>query len=270
MARIQVKEGQLLEFAKQVELIGTRVLEGFHHSRQGGEGIEFHSALPYSEGEDTRRLDWKRYAATERLYVRKYAKEEKSSWAFVVDASESMQYGEKAQWARLWAASMVFLAECWGDQWQVLPECEFGLEELYQMFSANQGGVSPEKWQEVNVPRDCRLVVLSDFFTETKALKQNIERWQAEAPSLHLVQVLDPREANFDFSGVVQFEDFESSEKLILDSKLAEKTYVSALKKLQRSLESVNDDKSFFQVSVVKQESLENALFNFFERLWPR
>lgn len=68
---------------------------GRHRSRQQGGAAEFVDYREYSAGEDLRRLDWKVLARTNRPYVRLYENETNLLATFILDASGSMQFGDK-------------------------------------------------------------------------------------------------------------------------------------------------------------------------------
>ena len=83
---------QRMRFVTRHQIEG--VYSGRHQSRgQGGAG-EFLDFREYVEGEDLRRVDWKVLARTGRAYVRLYRDETNLSCTMVLDASESMRFGD--------------------------------------------------------------------------------------------------------------------------------------------------------------------------------
>ena len=67
---------------------------GRHISRQRGGAGEFVDYREYTEGEDLRRLDWKVLGRTGRGYIRLYQDETNLSCTVLIDASESMRFGQ--------------------------------------------------------------------------------------------------------------------------------------------------------------------------------
>lgn len=79
-----------------LELLASQVVEGFiiglHKSPFHGFSVEFAEHRVYNPGENTRNIDWKIYARTDRLYSKKFEEETNLRCQIVIDASSSMQY----------------------------------------------------------------------------------------------------------------------------------------------------------------------------------
>jgi len=84
---------------ENLELIAKFVIEGFitglHKSPYHGFSVEFSEHRPYSPGESIRFIDWKLYAKTERLYVKKFEDETNLRSWFILDTSTSMLFPYK-------------------------------------------------------------------------------------------------------------------------------------------------------------------------------
>jgi uncharacterized protein (DUF58 family) len=72
-------------------------LAGRHRSPRHGFAVEFAQHREYSPGDDTRHIDWKVFARTERYQVKQYEQETNLVGWLVVDASESMRVGTVAR-----------------------------------------------------------------------------------------------------------------------------------------------------------------------------
>ena len=79
---------------KGLALRSLRLVESFmvgmHKSRLRGISTEFAQHRPYVQGDDTRHLDWKVYAKTDRYYVKEYEAETSMFVRFLLDTSKSM------------------------------------------------------------------------------------------------------------------------------------------------------------------------------------
>ncbi len=84
-----------------LEFKARQVVEGFlaglHKSPFHGFSVEFAEHRSYNPGESTRHLDWKLYARTDKLYVKRYEEETNLRCQLVVDASSSMYYPAKGE-----------------------------------------------------------------------------------------------------------------------------------------------------------------------------
>lgn len=67
---------------------------GEEESSEVGEGLTFSDYRRYTPGDDTRLIDWKLYARTRELYVKVFEEERNFTVHVLVDASESMAFGE--------------------------------------------------------------------------------------------------------------------------------------------------------------------------------
>lgn len=265
-SHIELREERLLEFAKSVELVASKLLEGEHSSLRPGGGVEYHSTRPYQEGDEPRAIDWKRLAASDKVYSRVFRREKKAGWSIVVDGSKSMDYGGKSDWARLWAGCLIFLAKAWGDQWLLWPSLE---GDLYEAFAALSDKSLPEDilGTEGEFRRDHRLILLTDSFIEEDRLFPWIERAESEAFQFCLLQILDLKERSFPFTDLTEFQDLESSRKISLQPSSIKSEYHRVFDEWTDALRSrVPEPHLFFQF-VSQVEPIENQLMRFFESL---
>lgn len=93
MEKIQLQE---LSRYSHFELLARQVVEGFitglHRSPFHGFSVEFAEHRQYNTGETTRHIDWKLYARTEKLFVKRYEEETNLRCHLVVDGSSSMHF----------------------------------------------------------------------------------------------------------------------------------------------------------------------------------
>ena len=79
-----------------IELLAKQMVEGFitglHKSPYHGFSVEFAEHRLYNTGESTRHMDWKVFAKTDRLYVKRYEEETNLRCQVVIDNSSSMYY----------------------------------------------------------------------------------------------------------------------------------------------------------------------------------
>ena len=77
-----------------IELISNQVVEGFltglHKSPFHGFSVEFADFRAYNTGESTRHIDWKLFARTDKLFIKKYEEETNLRCLLVIDNSSSM------------------------------------------------------------------------------------------------------------------------------------------------------------------------------------
>lgn len=89
-------DNKLLRRYSHLELISRQVVEGFitglHKSPFHGFSVEFAEHRIYNQGESTRHIDWKLFARSDKLFVKKYEEETNLRCRIVMDTSSSMLY----------------------------------------------------------------------------------------------------------------------------------------------------------------------------------
>jgi uncharacterized protein (DUF58 family) len=82
-----------------LELLAQQVVEGFitglHKSPFHGFSVEFAEHRLYNGGESVKNIDWKLFARTDKLFVKRFEEETNLRCQIVIDASSSMFYPDK-------------------------------------------------------------------------------------------------------------------------------------------------------------------------------
>ncbi|MDY5969978.1 MAG: DUF58 domain-containing protein [Bacteroidales bacterium] len=85
-----------LDKYKSLGLFARQVVEGFitglHKSPFHGFSVEFAEHRQYNSGESTRHIDWKLFARTDKLFVKRYEEETNLRCHIIIDHSSSMYY----------------------------------------------------------------------------------------------------------------------------------------------------------------------------------
>ena len=103
-----------------IELLAKQVVEGFiiglHKSPFHGFSVEFAEHRLYNPGESTKNIDWKVYARSDKMFIKRYEEETNLRCQIVIDTSSSMYFPEndgkkpnKLQFSALAAASLMNL-----------------------------------------------------------------------------------------------------------------------------------------------------------------
>ncbi len=82
--------------SKNLDLFAKQVVEGFitgmHKSPFHGFSVEFAEHRLYNKGESTKHIDWKLYAKTDKLFVKRYEEETNLRCHIIIDNSASMHF----------------------------------------------------------------------------------------------------------------------------------------------------------------------------------
>lgn len=110
-----------LKRIENLELLAKQVVEGFiiglHKSPFHGFSVEFAEHRLYNQGESTKNIDWKVYARTDKLFVKRFEEETNLRAQIIIDTSSSMYFPKereanelnKLQFSCLAAASLMNL-----------------------------------------------------------------------------------------------------------------------------------------------------------------
>lgn len=137
---------ELLERLGSLDLVARTIVQGFvsgaHRSPFLGSGEDFARHRSYQQGDDVRRLDWRLYARTDRLYVRLFEENSNLQAYLVVDRSSSMDFDgdesiTKLRYAQFVAAALTHLMLRGGDAAGL---ASFGDDVAFHMPPRNRTG----------------------------------------------------------------------------------------------------------------------------------
>ncbi len=91
----QFNQQQVRDF-ERLDFLARQIVEGFitglHKSPYHGFSVEFAEHRLYNTGESTRHIDWKLFARTDKLFVKRYEEETNLRCQLVIDTSGSMHF----------------------------------------------------------------------------------------------------------------------------------------------------------------------------------
>ncbi len=215
------------------ERIADTVIHGVHGRRRAGPGEDFWQFRPYSPGDSAHRIDWRRSAKRNRLFIRENEWAATNTlWSFV-SASPGMQFNShlspvsKYDRAATLALALSILATKAGERVASLgapitPGHSRGtLNQLAHWFegrfetqsdSPDQPGLPAGQ----ALPKFATCILLADFLEPIDQIRQSFNAIAAVGVKGHVVQVFDPIEETFPFKGRTEFTDTNSHNKLII------------------------------------------------------
>ncbi len=226
-------------------------LRGIHRSEHHGHSTEFTEYRQYIPGEDTRNLDWRLYARTDRHYIRKYEDETNHRFHILFDQSRSMSYGttenyNKSDYAATLAATLAYHLEQQHDATglttfdtrpthHIPPRYRPGqLRRILHHLEMPPQGEGTDLAATLNailplMRHRSSTILISDVLTHPEPIEQPLVHLRARSQALVLLQILDPTELNLDLSGPALLEDLETGDTLHIDPQLALKQYKKKL-----------------------------------------
>ncbi len=273
---------------RSLELRARIVVEGFwnglHRSPYHGFSVEFTEYRPYSPGDDTRYLDWRLYARSDRYYLKRFEDETNLRCHLLVDHSRSMLYGSvdytKSDYARTLAATLAWFLNAQGDAVGLFTFDERVRDflparhrhgHLRQLMLALETEPAGE---ETNLNEPLRrvaelarkrglVVLISDLLAPVDELERNLGRLTASGQEVVIFQILDPNELAFDFRGPMLFQEIESRRELYLDPRAIRLEYQQRLAGHNQNLEIICRKLGVAFHRAITNQPLELALLDF-------
>jgi len=236
-----------------VERAVEGLLGGRHRSPRRGISVEFVERRPYVQGDDLRHLDWKAYARSDRLSVKRYEEETNLEATLVVDASASMAYPEdrgdaltKYDYACQTAMAIAHLVLRDRDGAslalfdhvvdRVLPTStsQGHLEVVGQALLQRE----PQGTTALNVvlanlteriARPGLVVIISDLFGDLNELDAGLGFLRTRNHDVIVLHVLHADELRFPFDRLTRFEGMESEERLMVDAPALREGYIEVV-----------------------------------------
>jgi uncharacterized protein (DUF58 family) len=238
-----------LPFEARVPMMGN--VAGKHRSPHRGSSVEFAEYRKYVPGDDTRRLDWKAFARSDRFYIKEFEADTNLRAYFVVDASGSMKFSghgeQKIQFARRMAASLAYLLVNQGDaaglsvctdklHVEVPPSRRVAhLERIFQTLANTEPGgetglIGALHTIAEKISQRAFVVILSDLFAEPALLGDALQHLRYRKHDIAVFHLMDPLELGFEFDRPHRFVDLEDGTSLVAEPSLIAEEYKSALK----------------------------------------
>jgi uncharacterized protein (DUF58 family) len=195
--------------------IAATVIHGLHGRRRAGPGENFWQYRRFISGEPARRVDWRRSARDEHLYVREQEWEAAHTVWIWPDRSPSMMFTSAlARESKLDRTLVVAFALA-----EVLVQAgeRVGLPGLMRPTGSRNvlekmaNAIVHDVTERASLPRGfepsslAEIVVISDFWSPMEAIRKTLTQLSATGAHGHVVQITDPAEETFPYSGRVEF-----------------------------------------------------------------
>jgi uncharacterized protein (DUF58 family) len=283
-----------------LELLAKQVVEGFitglHKSPFHGFSVEFAEHRLYNSGESTKNIDWKLYARTDKLFVKRYEEETNLRCQVVLDLSSSMYYPQqpkqgkmsKVQFSSFAAATIINLLQRQRDAVglssfasEVIEhtESKSGSMHLKRLYNILQDCIqNPLESRQTRVSnalheiadkihRRSLVVIFSDMFEsasdkDNDALFSALQHLKHNKHEIILFHVMDEKielELNLE-NRPYKFIDLESGEVLKANPANLKEEYSKQMKAFQKELEYRCGQYRIDFVNVDVNKGIENVL----------
>lgn len=259
-------------------------VSGRHASPHRGASVEFAEYRKYVPGDDLRRLDWRAYGRSDRFYIKEFEADTNLRMVLVVDTSGSMDFGSvgmtKLEYARRIAAALSYLAIQQGDAVGLNCVAEGILQNiparrnpahlttiydtLEEARPQGETGIIEVLHELAETVRQRALVVvLSDLFVETDALRECFEHLRFRKHDVAVFHLLDPEELAFAFQRPTRFLDLEGGTSIFADPVEIAERYHRALDEYLVAMRQVVLETAVDYRQISIGSSYEKELTNF-------
>jgi uncharacterized protein (DUF58 family) len=225
---------ELLAQLEKLELVTRRIfrgrMKGERRSKRKGQSVEFADFRSYVPGDDLRFIDWNTYARLDRLFLKMYLEEEDLHFFALIDASQSMEFGEptKLHYAKQLAAALGFIGlvradrvriETIGQPLRSVAPVFRGRKSLWRMVAHLE---AIEAGQNVSLAEGVKnfclrnpgkgvLVLISDLM-DKQGYESAMRYLVSREMDVYVIQVLSQEEIDPDVKGDLRLVDCEDQD----------------------------------------------------------
>jgi uncharacterized protein (DUF58 family) len=275
----------------RLDLIARTVVEGFliglHRSPFHGLSQEFAEHRPYIAGDEMRRVDWRVYGRTDRLYVKEFEEETNAPVRLLFDASGSLDFKprdvSKLDYARYLLAALAYLAIrqndrvgliCFDEEVRERLATRGSRRHLHALLATLErikaGGrtrVGPIMLREAAQWKRRGLAVLvSDLYDQAEEIVDAVARVRRVGHDVIVFHLLDRAEKLLEQRGTFEFRDLETGETLVADTERIRKAYIKRITEQRAYFQREFDRTGAEYAELDTAEPLDKALAIFLRK----
>jgi uncharacterized protein (DUF58 family) len=258
-------------------------VKGIHRSPYHGFSVEFSEYREYTAGDDTRYIDWKLFARSDRYHVKRFEDETNLRCHLVVDTSRSMGYGStgytKSDYARTAAATIAYFLSRQRDAVGLAtfedritdflpPRHRPGhLRRMLGMLERTPEGKAtdlarPLEEIAATVRRRGLILLISDLLAPIDTLRSRLGYLRSRGHEVIVLRILDPTEQTFPFAGPTMFRDVESGRTIYVDPGTGRSEYLRRFEAHAKEIDRACADLGIELLTMPTDRPLELVLFD--------
>ncbi|MCJ8345118.1 DUF58 domain-containing protein [bacterium] len=288
----QFVDPSLLAHVKNLYLAARTVAEGaiggFHKSPYLGHNAEFSHHREYIAGDELKHIDWKRYAKSDKYYVKQYEESTSLNAMILLDQSASMSTETKRglskdQYAKILTSSLAYLLLEQHDgvgfmsfadgvnSFLPISTKKTRFAELISILESEvpKGSTSLIAAMDRLLPtlkKRSLVVIISDFLHMDEDLLTTIKMLRYFKHEVIAFHLLSCEEIEFPFKDFAIFEDPETNLSMGVDASAVQKQYKknldAYLNEVKSTMHKYNVDYQLFPTD----QSIEKALIHYLYR----
>jgi uncharacterized protein (DUF58 family) len=265
----------------KARLIVEGFIAGLHKSPYSGVSVEFATHREYVPGDDLRRLDWKLFGRSDRLYLKQYEQETNLSCHIIFDTSESMSYGSgevsKVEYGRYIAASLAYLITQQQDAvglvlfdqhvTKFIPphsnpaHLNAIIKELSEAQLTNKTDIKTILTDVAErIENKGLVIIISDLFDNPESILKGLQRLRHKGQDIIIFNILDEAEVSFPFDRITKFIGLEKYPEILTDPRALRKGYLDAVNNFVSTLRHGCQKERIDYVQITTDQMLDVAL----------
>jgi len=268
----------------KARLIVEGFISGLHKSPFHGFSVEFAQHREYVPGDDTRHIDWKVYAKSDRYYIKQYEQETNLKSYILLDTSESMGYASdgmtKLEYGGCIAASLTYLMlqqqdavglALFNDEVREFIR-DSGHPSHLKLIAHRIEQARPEGKTKVRgilddlaerIKRRGLIILVSDLFVDVDDLLRALRHFRHKRHEVIVFHVLDEYERTFPFTELTLFKGLEQYPQVFAEPRSLRKDYLAEFESFVRRVKQGCRQHSIDYVQLSTRDSLEVALSSY-------
>lgn len=229
-----------------LELLARGIVEGYmtglHRSPHHGFSVEFAEYREYVPGDPVRHIDWTVLARTDHIVIRQYEQETNLRATIVLDCSNSLNFKAgspitKFQYGCCTAAALIYLLTRQQDAVGLITH-DAGIGKVFPPRASAMAmremllhldSVKPAKRTSLGsvyhdiaerLPRRSLVILLTDLFDDPAEVTRALQHFRHRRHEVLLFHLLDAAETSLPYTGLIDFEDLETGERMEVEAEL--------------------------------------------------
>ena len=288
MSQLTNKNLNLINKVSNLFLKAKLVVEGFiiglHKSPYHGFSVEFSEHKSYGYGDETKYIDWKLWAKTDKLFIKQFEEETNLKCHIIFDKSSSMGYSSskitKFEYSKELAAALSYLMikqqdavglHMFDDKIKIsIPpkskksHLNLILSNLHNANFSDKTKISTTLHHLADsISKKGLVILISDLFDIQNDVINGLKHFRYKGHEVIVFHILDLQEVKLNFNRSIEFFDLESKESLLTDPKHINIDYKKAVSKFCERYKYECEKNKIDYVNILTNESLEKSLIEY-------
>jgi uncharacterized protein (DUF58 family) len=227
-------------------------MAGLHRSPLKGHSIEFAQHREYTPGDDTRQVDWKVYARSDKIYLKQFEDETNLQCSLLLDISESMTFRgshspmSKLEYAQLVVASLAYLVLSQQDAcglatftddvetWLLPSSSPTRFDDVLQALDNPRSHIRSDIPQAIHrlaqrLVRPGLVILVSDLLNDADQILSALKLLRYQRHDVLVLQLLDRMETEFKLDQATRFIGLEGLPSVATDPRFVGAAYRRAM-----------------------------------------